>query len=87
MENPSDNGRKQYSLRPRTAEFMVGQKVWKQLNVPVYVLSKFGPRYDGPFTIRKRINPWNYELVDEDGISWGFYKARELKEYIDENCT
>lgn len=76
-----------YNLRKRPYEFDVGQMVWKKN----YVLSdatkhfsaKLAPKYTGPFSIKKKLSPWTYELIDGKGIHKGVWHAKYLKPHPD----
>lgn len=72
-----------YNLRKRPYEFEVGQLVWKRNYVlsdaSKYFSAKLAPKYVGPLTIKKKISPWTYELVDDKGVHKGVWHAKDLK--------
>jgi transposase InsO family protein len=74
---------KQYNLRRRPLDFKQGDLVWKRN----YVLSdatrnftaKLAPKYVGPFTIKRKLSPWTYELMNDNNTSLGTWHIKDLK--------
>lgn len=84
LEKAGERSSMRYNLRKRSAEFTVGQKVWRRN----YIISdasknfskKLAPKYIGPLTVCRRLSPWTYELKDENGKSHGVWHLKDLKE-------
>lgn len=87
MDFSFEPSRHPYNLRKRKETFVVGQQVWKQLNAPTCLSSEVVHKYEGPFIIRKRLTPWNYELADKKRKFCGVFKAQELKKITDGSST
>lgn len=73
-----------YNLRCRQVEYLPNQMVYRknyvQSDASKYFAKKLAPEYLGPFTIRKRVSPWTYELQDESGNSKGIWHIKDLKD-------
>lgn len=72
-----------YDLRRRNDTFSVNQKVWKRNMVlsdaSKNFTSKLAPKFTGPYTVRRILSPWTYELVDQNGRNLGIWHAKDLK--------
>ncbi|KAJ8980145.1 hypothetical protein NQ317_014639 [Molorchus minor] len=73
----------QYNLRRRHVEYLPGQLVWKRnfvlSDAARYFSKKLAPKFIGPLKIKKRLSPWTYELMDDDGESKGVWHTKDLK--------
>ncbi|KAJ8979039.1 hypothetical protein NQ317_005143 [Molorchus minor] len=80
-----------YNLRRRNEEFDVHQMVWKRnfvlSDASKYFSKKLAPQFVGPFSVKRKLSPWTYELEDKDGRSVGIWNAKDLKSAtsVDEN--
>ncbi|KAJ8963739.1 hypothetical protein NQ317_002534 [Molorchus minor] len=59
----------QYNLRRRHVEYLPAP----------YFSKKLAPKFIGPLKIKKRLSPWTYELMDDDGESKGVWHTKDLK--------
>ena len=83
LASSQERARKTYNLRRRPVQFAVGQKVWRRNKVLSdavnFINAKLAPKFVGPFTIRKRLGSWSYELEDDNGRTMGVWHVRDLK--------
>ncbi|KAJ8964964.1 hypothetical protein NQ317_017107 [Molorchus minor] len=90
-EEPPRKPRGTYNLRRRNEEFDVHQMVWKRnfvlSDASKYFSKKLAPQFVGPFSVKRKLSPWTYELEDKDGRSVGIWNAKNLKSAtsVDEN--
>ena len=72
-----------YNMRRRDVRYTIGDKVWHrnygQSKGADYITSKFLAKFVGPFSVRTVLNPWTYELQDDNGKSVGVWHAKDLK--------
>lgn len=75
--------KRNYDLRHRPRSFEVGDMVWKRNMVlsdaAKYFSAKLAPAYVGPYRVHKRLNPWTYELVDQNNKKLGVWNIKDLK--------
>lgn len=78
-----------YDLRRRSANFAVGDSVWRRNYVlsdaSKYFNAKLAPKFIGPFLIKKKVSYQTYELSDATGLSKGVWHAKDLKSNPIEN--
>lgn len=71
-----------YNLRRRTAEFNVGDTVWKRTfylsDKDKYFTKKLAPKFTKCIVIDKK-SPLVYELADMNGKSLGFWHIKDIK--------
>ena len=83
LASSQERARKTYNLRRRPVQFVVGQKVWRRNKVLSdavnFVNAKLAPKFVGPFTVRRRMGSWSYELEDDKGRTVGVWHVRDLK--------
>lgn len=74
-----------YNLRRRTNEYNIGDRVLKRKyalsNATQGYAAKLAPRYEGPFSIKRKISPIIYELAKMDGKSIGIWHISDLKTF------
>lgn len=77
------SSQKIYNLRRREDKLQVGDIVWKRNHVLSDAIknftSKLAPKFAGPYTVRKIVSPWTYELDDEIGKTAGVWHIKDLK--------
>jgi Integrase core domain len=83
LQRAYDTNKRVYDLRRRHVEYNVGQRVWKRnfvlSDASRYFTSKLAPKFAGPYTIRKKISPLVYDLVQDNGKSIGNWHVKDLK--------
>lgn len=84
LVDAGEKGVLRYNLRKREADYTVGQRVLRKNYVlsdaAKYFSKKLAPKYVGPFVVRRRVSPWTYELVDDNGRHQGVWHIKDLKE-------
>ena len=72
-----------YNMRRRDVRYTIGDKVWHRnygkSKGADYITSKFLAKFVGPFSVRTVLNPWTYELQDDNGKSVGVWHAKDVK--------
>lgn len=75
--------RERYNLRRRPVHYSPGQRVWRRnknlSDAANYYSAKLAPAFLGPFTIKRKVGSWTYELADEQGASKGIWHVQDLK--------
>lgn len=83
LDEAAKKNERSYNLRRRHEEFLPNQLVWKRNYVlsdaANYFTSKLAPKYIGPFSVKRRVSPWTYELQDDKGRSKGVWNVKDLK--------
>jgi hypothetical protein len=79
---------KQYNLRRRSVDYVVGQKVWRRSyslsNALAYYSAKLAPKFIGPYKVRKKTSSWTYVLEDDSGKECGTWHVKDLKPWFGE---
>jgi hypothetical protein len=72
-----------YDLRRRPVEYPVGGQVWKRnfalSNAAANFTAKLAPKFNGPYTVKKKVSPLVYELMDAAGKSIGRWHVKDMK--------
>lgn len=83
MIKAHERQKKHYDLRRRPYSFEVGQQVFRRnfalSDASKFFSAKLAPKFLGPFTIKKKISPWTYELTDDKNKNLGTWHAKDLK--------
>lgn len=79
---------RRYNLRRRHIEFNEGDLVWKknyvQSNKAEKKISKFAPKYVGPYHITRKVSSLIYELEDQHKKKIGRWHVQDLKPYTED---
>lgn len=83
LEEAYKRTKQKYNLRRRPVTYEEGDKVWKRehklSDAGRYYAAKLGPKYGGPFRIRKKLGINVYELENDKGKSLGNWHVKDLK--------
>lgn len=91
LQHAYDEHKVPYNLRRRDRKFLPNEIVWRR-NYSLSDASRFysaslGPKFLGPFMIKKAVSPWTYLLVDSDGNHKGIWHAKDLKAHPPDSQT
>lgn len=84
LQSCRERSKRIYDLRRRSVQYTPGQRVWRrnkcQSDALRFFNAKLAPKFVGPFTVRRKVGAWTYELQDELGISKGVWHVQDLKQ-------
>lgn len=87
LQAAHEKNKRHFDLRRRPVDYEVGDKVWRKnkslSDAVLYYSSKLAPKYIGPFTIRKKVGYYTYQLEDKYGSLSGIWHAQDLKSYFE----
>lgn len=83
LQRAHQRSKQRYDLRRRPLNLRVGQTVYRKNHVLSDATrdftAKLAPKYVGPFTVKRKLSPLLYELVDEQNRPKGTWHIKDLK--------